>query len=75
MINPHSGQLDLQRHRLVALETRWLQWWSKECGRSAWIPEFSEGSSRRKTQGDPGSGQRYVPSAMPPGLSNRYPIP
>ncbi|OYV06199.1 MAG: hypothetical protein CFE26_07575 [Verrucomicrobiales bacterium VVV1] len=57
------------------LEARWMKWWQEQSGRSGYDPESTTGSPHYKPQGDRGSGQRYVPSAMPANLSKRYPIP
>ncbi len=52
------------------LEARWNSWWGKPHQ-----PEFTKGSPHYQPQGDRGTGTPYVPSAMPPRLSDRYPLP
>ncbi len=57
------------------LDADWMKWWQEQSGRSGYDPESTKGSPHYKPQGDRGSGQRYIPSAMPANLSKRYPIP
>ena len=57
------------------LETQWLDWWRSESGKPAYEPKTTRSSPHYKPQGDRGSGVPYVPSAMPPRLAGRHPLP
>ena len=55
-----------QNKSIVAdLESQWLAWWCKQSGKLTYIPETTKGSPHYKPQGDRGTGDMYVPSAMP----------
>lgn len=57
------------------LATRWLAWWRTESGEAVYTPKSTKTGPNYKPQGDRGSGQPYVPSAMPAALAGRYPLP
>jgi arylsulfatase len=57
------------------LGARWLQWWCGESGAADYSPTSTRTGPHYKPQGDRGSGQPYVPSAMPAPLASRYPVP
>jgi arylsulfatase A-like enzyme len=60
---------------VASLTAQWQDWWRAESEKPDYIPESSKSSQHYKPQGDHGSGAPYLPSAMPEGLSNRYPRP
>lgn len=57
-----------------ALEKQWMDWWVAQGTKKGYQPEPSRGSQHYRPQGDKGSGDLYCPSAMPDGLSDRYPL-
>lgn len=65
-----------QHPEIVAeLGARWLQWWREQSGEAEYTPTSTKTGPHYRPQGDRGSGQRYVPSAMPAALAHRYPLP
>jgi arylsulfatase A-like enzyme len=61
-----SIDVSKQHQELVAdLERQWLSWWREQSGKLTYIPETTKGSPHYKPQGDRGSGDMYIPSAMP----------
>lgn len=61
--------------KVAELDARWLAWWRSESGQAAYTPKSTRSGPHYKPQGDRGSGNRYVPSAMPEALADRYPAP
>lgn len=57
------------------LQAKWLQWWKQQTGADQYTPKSTQDSPHYRPQGDRGSGERYVPSAMPKVLSGKYPMP
>jgi len=57
------------------LDQRWNDWWTHQGNSKAYQVDSTAKSPHYKPQGDRGSGSPYVPSAMPPALSNRIPVP
>lgn len=61
---------------LVAkLDAQWLAWWESESGKSGYAPKSTADEGSYDPQGDRGTGDAYVPSAMPERLSKQYPTP
>jgi len=56
------------------LSARWLTWWTTQSGKPTYQSDSTNSGPHYKPQGDRGTGRRYVPSSMPPKLSNRYPL-
>jgi len=56
------------------LSARWLAWWREQSARPDYVPESTKTGPHYKPQGDRGSGQPYVPTAMPAHLAERYPL-
>lgn len=64
-----------QHPRVVdELQSTWLAWWKAESGEAEYVPTSTKSGPHYAPQGDRGSGRKYVPSAMPAELSNRYPV-
>jgi len=59
-------------NKVKELEKDWLNWWRSESGKVNYEPESTSANPHYKPQGDRGSGEIYVPSAMPTTLSNNY---
>lgn len=59
-------------NKVQELEKEWLNWWQSESGKTTYVPESTSTSPHYKPQGDRGSGEMYVPSAMPTRLSDEY---
>lgn len=55
------------------LSRQWDHWWTTQ-NQKPYAPKTTKGSPHYHPQGDQGSGERYLPSAMPADLANRYPI-
>lgn len=78
-----AGQDPLENENLAAqhpevvaeLGARWLHWWRTQSGEAEYTPTSTQTGPHYRPQGDRGSGQRYVPSAMPAALTGRYPLP
>lgn len=58
--------------RVQKLQKAWLNWWKTEEKTEAYIPKSTKKDVNYKPQGDKGSGEVYVPSAMPKELSGKY---
>lgn len=56
------------------LDAQWLNWWKTEYHTDKYLPTTTKGNFNYKPQGDRGSGELYIPSAMPDGSAIRYPI-
>ncbi|RRQ49637.1 arylsulfatase [Maribacter algicola] len=56
------------------LEKKWMSWWKRTSNNDDYRPESTHESLHYKPQGDRGSGEPYVPSAMPRSLKQKYPI-
>ncbi len=54
------------------LAGQWLDWYLKESGKDIYIPNSTKDSPHYSPQGDRGSGDLYVPGAMPEHLKHRY---
>ncbi|CAM4204182.1 arylsulfatase [Zobellia roscoffensis] len=59
-------------NKVIELEKDWLNWWKSESDNSNYEPESTGTSPHYKPQGDKGSGEMYIPSAMPKILRNKY---
>ncbi len=81
LYNPITDPLEIEnlaaKHPEVVakLDTQWLAWWESESGTSGYAPKSTAGEGSYNPQGDRGTGDVYVPSAMPERLSNKYPAP
>ena len=62
-------------HMVTTLERSWLEWWREQSGEETYRPKLTKESGHYRPQGDRGSGVIYRPSAMPPTLADRYPVP
>ncbi|WP_280818671.1 arylsulfatase [Tamlana crocina] len=62
------------KNKVAELEALWLNWWKIESGEDAYQPESTSTSPHYKAQGDRGSGEQYIPSAMPERLKGKYAI-
>lgn len=79
----HSADDPLETRDLAAvksetvnqLDRQWTRWWTKESGKKSYQPESTATGPHYKPQGDRGTGKRYIPTAMPPRLADRYPTP
>ena len=60
---------------LETLGSQWLSWWKEESGNTGYQPTSTRSGPHYKPQGDKGTGASYLPSAMPPGLAGRCPVP
>jgi arylsulfatase len=56
------------------LSEQWLAWWKTEGEKESYIPKSTKTGPHYKPQGDRGSGEIYVPSAMPERLADRLPV-
>ena len=67
----------LKAHPDIAagLQARWEEWWRTESGQPACQAQTNKGSPHYHPQGDRGTGQLYLPRAMPSALAGRYPLP
>ncbi|WP_187269298.1 arylsulfatase [Algibacter pacificus] len=65
---------DKYKSRLAHLEAKWLDWWKTESGNESYQAESTSTSPHYKAQGDRGSGEPYIPSAMPDRLKGKYAI-
>lgn len=54
------------------LDEKWLKWWKEESNESDYSPESTATSIHYTPQGDRGSGNLYIPSAMPNKLKEKY---
>lgn len=63
----------LHPERVAEMAAQWESWWTTEGDQSEYVPTSTDDSPHYKAQGDRGSGELYVPSAMPAHLKNRYP--
>lgn len=52
-----------------------VEWWRIESGEKNYTPKSTRTGPHYKPQGDRGTGVPYIPSAMPKGLAERYPLP
>lgn len=59
---------------VATLSKKWLDWWKTEGKKNAYKPVSSKESPHYRPQGDRGSGEKYVPSAMPHRLADRLPV-
>lgn len=57
------------------LAGQWLDWWTAQSGKPGYTPVSTAAGPHYRPQGDRGSGRIYQPSAMPAGLSGRFPVP
>lgn len=64
----------LNKDIVTELESKWLNWWKTESGNESYQPESTSESPHYKAQGDRGSGEHYLPSAMPERLKGKYTI-
>lgn len=76
-VDPLENENVATKHPEVVadLEKTWSRWWNEEGGVDGYVPKSTKTGPHYKPQGDRGSGRPYVPSAMPAGLSGRYPVP
>lgn len=58
--------------RKKTLDNIWLEWWKNTSNNSNYTPESTSTSIHYKPQGDQGSGNLYIPSAMPNKLKHVY---
>ncbi|WP_185956432.1 arylsulfatase [Changchengzhania lutea] len=58
--------------KVSELEKDWLEWWKSEGGNLDYQPESTSESPHYQPQGDRGSGDMYVPTAMPDTLRLKY---
>lgn len=61
-----------QKRKVRKLNKSWLSWWKKESNEADYIPESTATSIHYKPQGDRGTGEQYIPSAMPEALKGKY---
>ncbi len=54
------------------LEENWFTWWKSESKTGVYAPEKAGSGGHYSPQGDRGTGNQYIPSAMPAALSNKY---
>lgn len=62
------------KSKLRELNQQWLSWWKAESGESNYEPTSTQNSPHYKPQGDRGTGNNYIPSAMPTKLQSKYPL-
>lgn len=67
-----NGLANIFPKKVNELAENWLQRWTTESGESAYNPESTFDSPHYKPQGDKGTGDQHVPSAMPQNLKGRY---
>ena len=60
--------------KLNKLDSNWLKWWKEESNESSYSPESTSTSIHYTPQGDRGSGNQYIPTAMPDKLKGKYQI-
>ncbi len=70
-VNDLSGVMP---KKVKKLTKNWLHWWTAVSNKGSYEPENTATSPHYSPQGDRGTGEPYIPSAMPKDLSNRYPI-
>lgn len=59
-------------NQMSILEADWLDWWKSESGNTNYEPESTATGPHYKPQGDRGSGEMYVPYAIPTVLIDKY---
>ena len=57
------------------MSAQWLQWWKNESGNANYEGQPTTTNPHYVAQGDRGSGQKYLPTAMPAEFSGRSPVP
>ncbi|MEM8765341.1 MAG: arylsulfatase [Bacteroidota bacterium] len=58
--------------KVKKLDRDWFHWWIAESGETVYTPKSTSTSPHYTPQGDRGTGNQYIPSAMPEKLKNRY---
>ncbi|MDN3664022.1 arylsulfatase [Algibacter miyuki] len=56
------------------LDKKWLNWWKEQSNEPSYTPKSTATSIHYTPQGDKGSGLKYVPTAMPDKLKEKYSI-
>ncbi|MHA7831768.1 MAG: arylsulfatase [Flagellimonas sp.] len=65
---------DIFPNKVKKFNKDWFHWWTTESDEETYVPESTSASPHYSPQGDRGTGEQYIPSAMPKKLSDKYPI-